>query len=307
MAAKFNQILSQIADLAHLKVRGDVVFGLFRGYLIVIRDFAQSGQFSLLVRYPRKEDTDRISQKLDQKALLKMVNAVGNLKIEPGILSLIVVPKWKTPELSQVKELLDTVINILSSNTPPYLCECEGCGDSQAEVILVKGVPELKCLRCTNRLRGKMHGVQAEWFAKNPNYKKGMTYAILAVFISSFAWALIAYVFQVFFFYAGFLIGMFVGFTLAYGTEKITSEVIVLAVGLTLFTVILGEVLYVAFLLAGEGISLGYLPDAFGIYISEFGGEFAGAIITGLIGAGIVSYNLYSQGRVQASEVDIVT
>jgi hypothetical protein len=259
------------------------------------------------VTFPRKEDTERVSQHLDKKALLSIVGAMGNMQVQPGIVSLMVVPKWKTPELSQVKALLDTVINVLSANTPPYLNECEECGDSSAEVILVNGLPELKCTRCTNRIRWKRKDVQLKWESKKPNYGKGMTYALIAVFISAFAWALIAYAFQIIIFYGGFLIGMFVGYTMAYGTEKITGEVIALAVGLTLAAVILGEVLYVAFMLIGDGISLGYLPEAFGLYIEISGGEFFGAIFTGLLGAGLVAYNLYSQRKVQASEVDIVT
>jgi hypothetical protein len=307
MAVKFSQILSEIGTSAQLKMRGPIAFGLYRGYLITLKDFSQSGQFALIATFPRKEDTGRVAQYLDKKTLLKMVGAMGNLIIEPGVVALTIVPKWKVPDVSQVKGLLDTVIGVLSANTPPYQNVCDECGVSSADVILVNGIPSIKCSPCTEKIRKEVEGVQSEWDAKKPNYKKGMTYALLAVFISAFAWALIAYALQMIIFYAGFIIGMFVGFTLVYGTEKITGEIIALAVGLTLFAVILGEVLYVAFVLIGEGISLGYLPEAFGNYIELAGGEFLGAIITGLIGAGIVAFNLYSQGRQKTPEVEIVT
>ncbi|UCD91973.1 MAG: hypothetical protein JSV43_07005, partial [Methanobacteriota archaeon] len=265
------------------------------------------GQYRLLVRVPKAEDDFRVTQNIDRKALLKTVKSMGQVQVQSGIFILTFMSKWKPPNATQMKNLIDAVVQILTSTTPFYEDTCEECGRSSSNVVLLEGIPRLQCSSCLDKLQQEVKSAEKHFEAAKPNYKKGIALATGAALVSAVVWGLIAYVFETFFFFAGFLIGLFVGYTLAYGTKKITGGVIGIAISLTLFAVILGEVLFVTFVLLGYGIPLGYLPEAFALYVTEYTGEFIASIVAGLIGAGYVAYYLWSRAKRQRETFDVVS
>lgn len=206
-----------------------------------------------------------------------------------------------------MKGLLDTVTNILQTTTSPYDDSCTQCGNTGVDTALINGIPALLCPACLDKIKQEAGGARSAFEAYNPNYGKGLTYALPAVVVSALIWAIIAYFLEVIFLFAGFLIGLFVSYALVYGTEKINGSVIGLAVVLTILAVLLGEIFAAAFALLAEGVSLSYLPDFLGWYITEYPGDFAIVMFTALIGAAYISYRLWSAGKEQRATFDVVS
>jgi hypothetical protein len=107
-------------------------------------------------------------------------------------------------------------------------------------------------------------------------------------------WGIVSAATESTFFYLGFIVGFAVVYALAYGAKVITGGVITLGIILGVSSSFLGEVLFVMFIVMREGIPLSYLAEAFGIYLELEPGNFALAMILGLIGAGAASWYVYS-------------
>lgn len=307
MGWKIPDIIHQFGIQGGLKVRGLVAFGMYRGFLVSLSNHGAGGPFHLYVAFPNKEDTVRIDPQIDIKPLLKIVDSMGGKQVEPGLISITFNPKWRMPEPTKVKALVDAVIDTVSRTTQPYASSCIDCGDKNPDTLLINGVPSYLCSACLGKMKQEVLASKKAFDAQKPDLRTGLIYALVAVIASAVIWGLIAYIFQVFFFFAGFLIGLFVGYVLTYGTKRINGEVIGLAVLLTVVSVLLGEILYIAFILMGEGVSLVYLLDEFGVYVSEFTGEFLLALFTAIIGAGYVAFRLMGESKAQVPAFEVIS
>lgn len=302
-----QDIMRDVALRTGMKVKDKTVYGLHRGYQVALSAAALGSSFSLQVSFPKQEDSFKVQTALDSKKLLKMVGSMGQVATQSGVVVMNFTPKWKPPKTDQLAELLSDITTSLSYVTEKYDNNCEECDSPSSEVILVNGSTIQLCNPCVNKLRSQVGSIQERKSAQQPNYARGITYALGAAIVSGLVWALIAYFAGYVFFFAGFVIGMFVAYALTQGTEKVTGGVIAIGIILTIFAVIIGEIFYMAFWLMSEGISLVYLFDALGFYLQEAPGDFVMALVTALIGAIYVAYRLYTQAKTERAPLDIAT
>ncbi len=302
-----QDIMRDVALRTGMKVKDKTVYGLHRGYQVALSAAALGSSFSLQVSFPKQEDSFKVQTALDSKKLLKMVGSMGQVATQSGVVVMNFTPKWKPPKTDQLAELLSDITTSLSYVTEKYDNNCEECDSPSSEVILVNGTTIQLCNPCVNKLRSQVGSIQERKSAQQPNYARGITYALGAAIVSGLVWALIAYFAGYVFFFAGFVIGMFVAYALTQGTEKVTGGVIAIGIVLTIFAVIIGEIFYMAFWLMSEGISLVYLFDALGFYLQEAPGDFVMALVTALIGAIYVAYRLYTQAKTERAPLDIAT
>lgn len=302
-----QDIMRDAALRSGMKVKDKTVYGLYRGYQVALSAAALGSSFSLQVSFPKQEDSFTVQTALDSKKLLKMVGSMGQVTIQSGVVVMNFTPKWKPPNADQLTNLLSEITTSLSYVTEKFSNNCEECDSPSSEVILVNGSTIQLCNPCVDKLRSQVGSVQERKSAQQPNYARGIAYAFGAAIVSGLVWALIAYFAGYVFFFAGFVIGMFVAYALTQGTEKVTGGVIAIGIILTIFAVIIGEIFYMAFWLMGEGISLAYLFDALGFYLQEAPGDFAMALVTALIGAIYVAYKLYTKAKTERAPFDIAT
>ncbi|MEE9223164.1 MAG: hypothetical protein V3U51_00220 [Thermoplasmata archaeon] len=302
-----QDIMKDVALRTGLKVKDKTVYGLYRGYQVALSAAALGSSFSLQVSFPKQEDTFAVQTALDSKKLLKIVGSMGQVAVRSGVVVMQFTPKWKPPNANQMTNLLSEITSSLSYVTEKHDNNCEECHSPSSEVILVNGSTVQLCNPCVDKLRSQVGSLQERKSAQQPNYSRGIAYALGAAIVSGLVWALIAYFVGYVFFFAGFVIGMFVAYALTQGTEKVTGGVIAIGIILTIFAVIIGEIFFVAFILMGEGISLAYLFDVLGLYIQEAPGDFVMALVTALIGAIYVAYKLYTKGKTQRTPLDIAT
>lgn len=302
-----QDIMRDAALRTGMKVKDKTVYGLYRGYQVALSAAALGSSLSLQVSFPKQEDSFTVQTALDSKKLLKMVGSMGQVAVQSGVVVMNFTPKWKPPNADQLTDLLSEITTSLSYVTEKFSSNCEECDSASSEVILVNGSTIQLCNPCVDKLRSQVGSIQGQKAAQQPNYARGIAYALGAAIVSGLVWALIAYFAGYVFFFAGFVIGMFVAYALTQGTEKVTGGVIAIGIILTIFAVVIGEIFFVAFILMGEGISLAYLFDALGFYIQEAPADFALALVTALIGAIYVAYRLYTKAKTERAPIDIAT
>lgn len=302
-----QDIMRDAALRTGMKVKDKTVYGLYRGYQVALSAAALGSSLSLQVSFPKQEDSFTVQTALDSKKLLKMVGSMGQVAVQSGVVVMNFTPKWKPPNADQLTDLLSEITTSLSYVTEKFSSNCEECDSPSSEVILVNGLTIQLCNPCVDKLRSQVGSIQGQKAAQQPNYARGIAYALGAAIVSGLVWALIAYFAGYVFFFAGFVIGMFVAYALTQGTEKVTGGVIAIGIILTIFAVVIGEIFFVAFILMGEGISLAYLFDALGFYIQEAPADFALALVTALIGAIYVAYRLYTKAKTERAPIDIAT
>jgi hypothetical protein len=302
-----KDIMRDVSLQAGLKIKDTTVFGLYRGFQVALDAGPMGSRFVLLVSFPKKDDSYSIQSQIDSKKLLKMVKSMGQVKVEQGVVLLTFAPTWKPPKADQLVGLIGEITSVLSVTTEKYNSNCEKCETPGSTVVLVNGSPIQLCNACLENLRRQAGYIQEDQATLQPNYAKGIAFALGAALVSGFIWALIAYFLGYIFYIAGFLIGLFVAYAIAEGAGKVTVGVIGLGIVMTFFAVILGQVFVVAIALAVEGISLGYLFDALGYYLAEAPGDFLIALVTALIGVVYVAYNLYSRAKSEKVPIEIAT
>jgi hypothetical protein len=302
-----QDIMRDVALRTGLKVKDKTVYGLYRGYQVALSAGSLGSSFALQVAFPKEEDSFAVQSALDSKKLLKIVGSMGQAAARSGVVVMQFNPTWKVPKADKLAELLNEITSTLSYVTAKYDNNCEECDSPSSEVILVNDSTVQLCGPCVDKLRAQVGSVTRQIAAQQPNYARGIAYALGAVIVSGLIWALVAYLVGYTFFFAGFLIGLFIAYALTQGTEKVTMGVIAIGIIMTFIAVIIGELLFVAFVLMGEGISLAHLFEAFGLYLREFPGDFALAMVTALIGVIYVAYNLYTRSRTEETPFEIAT
>lgn len=306
------EVIQEVGAQTGLKVREQAAFGNYRGYLVALGggqyDWATGMiRYRMLVGFPERQDTPRVAERMDKKELLKTVKGMGNVVVDSGFVSINFAPKWRKPKPENLRRLLDTVVNRLSETTPAFSGACAECGNSEHDVVLVNGFPKFLCSPCLDRMAQDVMGAHRAQSARSPRYGQGLLYAVPAMFATAMIYAIIAYATGYVLFLIGVMIGLAVSYALAYGAKKITVGIIGLAMILTILAVVIGEVLFVVFVVLGEGLPLSYLGEALGIYLTEFFGDFALAMVTAIIGAALAAGYLWGERKKQRVAIEVVT
>jgi len=292
--------IGEFADLTGIMREGNAAFGQYRGYLVKLAA-AFTDHYEMMVTYPRAGDHLRIGigEKLDLEPILEDAGLAGRGSVEPGRVS---IEMWEGRDragAAQIKRTLDGVIDVMAELTPPYGNVCMECGGPGVErTVLARGVPIMLCRSCLHGRTEDMPETRVRMgFAperRGPDYGTGLTYGILAMIGMAFLWGMISAATYSSFFMLGFVVGFAVVYALAYGAKRVTGGVLTLGIILAVVSSFLGEVLFVVFAMIREGVPLSYLSEAFGLYLEYELGNFALAMILGLVGAGAASWYAYT-------------
>ena len=290
--------IGDFADLTGMRREGNAAFGQYRGYLVKLAAVL-ADHYEIMVTFPQAGNHVRIGEKLDLEPILEDAGLAGKGSVEPGRVSIEMWREQDRAEAAQIKRALDGVIDTMAELTPPYGNVCMECGGLGVErTILASGVPFMLCRSCLYRATEDLPETRVRMgFARvreGPDYGTGLTYGILAMIGMAFLWGIISAATNLTFFYIGFIVGFAVVYANAYGAKKVTGGVLTLGIILAMVASFLGEVLFIVFLMMREGVPLGYFTEAFGWYLEAEPGNFALAMMLGLVGAGVASYVAYT-------------
>lgn len=294
--------ISEFADLTGMRREGNAAFGQYRGYLVkfaaALTDH-YADHYGMIVTFPQAGDHVRIGEKLDVEPILEDAGLTGNGRAEPGRVSIEMGEGRDRAGAAQIKRTLDGVIDVMAELTPPYGNVCMECGGLGVErTILARGLPLMLCRSCLDRATEDLPETRVRMgFAperRGPDYGTGLTYGVIAMIGMAVLWGMISAATYMSIFYLAFLVGFAVVYALAYGAKRVTGGVLILGIILATVSSFLGEVLFIVFAMIREGIPLGYLAEEFGWYLAVEPGNFALAMILGLVGAGAASWYAYT-------------
>ncbi len=193
-----------------------------------------------------------------------------------------------------VAAVIRALHGILSKISSPVGTACESCNGSSGELYCVDGIPRSICPGCRER-DGAEGRRQAEIYAGQPaNLPMGTLAGITACITMAILWGGVAYAIERIFLYGAILMGLAIAWSVNRGMGKVNLYGRVLAISLTLCSVLLGDYLFILLSTAqewGESISL----EMARLVAAEFPAlEFAGgstgwiSLIFGAAGAGYV-------------------
>ncbi len=290
--------IGEFADLTGIVREGNAAFGQYRGYLVKLTA-ALADRYEIMVTFPQAGDHVRVEEKLDVQQLLEDIGLAGGGRVDPGRVAIGVGEAQNRAEPAQMRQALDSVIDVMAELTPPYGNVCMECGRLGVErTVLARGMPFMLCKSCLYyRTEGLPETRVRMGFARErtgPDYGTGLTYGILTMIGMAFLWGTISAATYMTFFYLAFIVGFAVVYANAYGAKRVTGGVLTIGIILAMVSSFLGEVLFVMFLLIREGVPLSYFAENFGLYLAVEPWSFGLAMILGLVGAGVASYVAYT-------------
>lgn len=292
--------VAEFAALMGLQQEGGVAFGQYRGYLVKLT--AGPAGTSIEVMYPKAEDHVRV-EKLRMEPMLATAGLAGTATVAPGRITIEAGEGRDPADAEHVKRALDNVLTFLEQITPPFTNTCMQCGKTGVErTVLAAGVPTMLCSAC---LQGKTAAypartgvplrTRATYDRSSPDYAMAVTFGLLAMFGMAVIWGIISAATDMTIYYLAFALGFVVAYATAYGAGRPTGGVLTLGVILAFFSSLLGEILFIVFVLMSEGVSLGYVGELFGWYVAESPEHFWMTLVLGLIGAGVASWYAYTK------------
>ncbi len=242
--------------------------------------------------------TEQIASSPDLLAALSKPKLSGaerrSIKIDEDTLRMDLPWSFKAPAPETVAAALRALHGTLSKSASPVGTACESCNGSSGELYCVDGMPRSICAGCRER-DGAEGRRQAELYAaQSSNPLIGTVAGVAACLVMAILWGGVAYSVERIFLYGAILMGLAIAWSVNRGMGKVNLYGRVLAIALTLCSVLLGDYLFVLLSTArewGESISL----EMARLVAAEFPAmEFAGgstgwiSLLFGAVGAGYV-------------------
>jgi len=201
---------------------------------------------------------------------------------------------WSVPKTSRIQAWVDALITAIARATPVFDGRCETCGNAVSRgFVLVDGLPTLMCPSCRQRVSAEGDMAERTYDLMEARHLNGAAFATLASLAGAAGWALVAALTQREFAIAAIGIGALVAWAYKQGAGRVDRAGQLIAAGLTLASVVLGEILLYAWWVAQANPGLGFRIDA-GVYVyfkawEKTPGAEAITLLLGLVGAWIAS------------------
>jgi len=201
---------------------------------------------------------------------------------------------WSAPKEAQVASWVDLLVAAIARATPVFDGRCESCGTGVVrQYVRVDDLPMLLCTTCQQRMQSEGDMADRAYDMIEARHAAGATRALLAAMAGAVAWAAIGALTERMFAAAAIGIGALVAWAYRHGAGRVDRAGRVIAAGLTLFSVVAGEILLYSWWVAKANPEIGFRLDA-GWYVYAQAwlknpGQEVLSLFFGLIGAWVAN------------------
>ena len=197
---------------------------------------------------------------------------------------------WSAPQAAQVASWADVLVDAVARATPVFDGRCETCGTGVVRrYVIVDGLPMMMCAACQQRLRSEGEMADRTYEMIEARHAAGASRALVAALGGAVAWAAIGALTERMFAAAAIGIGALVAWAYRQGAGRVDRAGRLIAAGLTLFSVVFGEIVLYAWWVAKANPAIGFHLDAgWYVYAQTWLKEPAQEILSlifGLVGA----------------------
>lgn len=264
------------------------------------------------VRFPRVSDLERLRQALMDDDTLDGLPGKGSARrkmaLESGVRKIMRVGRppefvlgetslvWRrsvsfsAPKAAQIASWVDTLVAAIARATPVFDGRCESCGTGVVRWhVLVDDLPAMICASCQQRMRSEGDLADRTYDMIEVQYLGGAARGLVAALAGAVAWAAFVALTERIFAAAAIGIGALVAWAYRQGAGRVDRAGRVIAAGLTLLSVVAGEILLYAWWVAKAQPQVGFRLDA-GAYVyaqawAKSPGQEIMALLFGLVGA----------------------
>jgi hypothetical protein len=264
------------------------------------------------IRFPRVFDPERLRQALMDDDTLDALpgkdSARRKMALESGVRKVMLVGRssefvlgqtslvWRrvysfsVPKAAQVASWVDALVAAIARATPVFDGRCESCGTGVVRrYVLVDDLPAMICASCQQRMRSEGEMADRTYDMIEVRYLAGAARGLAAALAGAAAWAAIGALTERMFAAAAIGIGALVAWAYRQGAGRVDRAGRMIAAGLTLFSVVAGEILLYAWWVAKAQPEAGFRLDA-GAYVyaqtwAKSPGQEIMALVFGLVGA----------------------
>lgn len=298
--AKAKDVVRAVGEELGLSppTKSDTSYGFCDGLLLQLTPVKKEGKtahIAVLVNY-----LDDTQDDLVRTAVLAPGGpvAVGvkakHVEVKDGVVAYRHQPSALTGGFSvdKLRAAVGALVQSIREVVPPIKGDCRACGGTDgAGAIMVEGVVTCLCPKCLDELQAAAAAAKAEYDARPVRIVPAVVAAVTMAAAGALAWAWIAIMTQRMFWLLAIGIGVAIGAVTARAAGKGSRLVQGLAVGATVVSVLLGNVLIYAFGLmqaaAPEGESVNWAQ--FLLHVHEMliadGANTLFALGGGLVGA----------------------
>jgi hypothetical protein len=308
--------------LAHYPERGwlrrtEHILGERKGLLIRV-GWGTDRNATLIVgiRFPKSVDLDRLRQALADDPSLDVLPGKGaarrKMAVESGAKKKIhlghpteftltegsltwwrIFP-WSSPKPARVQAWVDALVDAVARATPVYDGHCETCATGTARrYVLLDGMPAMICSSCQQRLRSEGDMAEQSYDMLEAHHASGTTLGLVAAIVGGAGWAVVGALTGRMFVMAAIGIGALVAWAYRRGAGRVDQAGRVIAVGLTLASVTLGEILLYSWWVAKSSPAIGFdLRAGWLVYLMSWTknpGENLVTMLFGLVGAWVAN------------------
>jgi hypothetical protein len=204
---------------------------------------------------------------------------------------------WSVPAPSRIQAWVDLLVDAVGRATPVFDGRCETCGTAVGPgFVLVDGLPTLMCPTCRQKVEAAGEMAERTYDLMEARHLNGTLFASVAAVVGAVAWAGIAAITEREFAIAAIGIGVLVAWAYKRGAGRVDRAGQAIGAGLTLASVVVGEILLYAWWVARANPGVGFRLEAgLFVYVQAWQKSAGSEVITlflGLVGAWIASKGL---------------
>jgi hypothetical protein len=262
--------------------RTERVVGLYQGVLVQV-GWGGEKNASLIVRlrYPRTANVEGLRNALIADSTLDTLpgHGGGRRKMTTGTFAPTRVHLWKAPEFTiddttlgwfrapgfgglrsrEVRGWVETLVNAVRRATPGFAGRCEQCQTGATrQLVMVDEVPMMLCLGCQQRLRSEGEMAERTYEMTEARHLMGGAFAVVAAAVGAIGWAGLAALTSRIIAAAAIGIGALVAWAYRRGAGRLDAVGRIIGAVLTVGSVVLGQVLYYAWLVSHLRPDLGF-------------------------------------------------
>ena len=260
--------------------RDECITGQRDGFLIQVQWCGENGSMlAVLVRFSAGQDLERVRAALVSDPSLDALPGNGSARKKTKIeevktVYVGAVPEfvltdgalcwrrgfaWKSPKPEEVRGWVECLLGALKRAGLRHEPLCEDCRQRSVEgYVLVDGVPVRLCTSCQQARSSAGDLAARSYEMKEASYARGLLFAAGGVVAGAAVWAALAVATHRMFALVGIGIGALVAFAYKVGAGKVDVPGRVIAAVLSVVSVALGDVVFVAWMIANERPDIGF-------------------------------------------------
>jgi hypothetical protein len=218
------------------------------------------------------------------------VGGVPEFVLSDGVLCWRRTFAWKSPKVDEVRGWVASLLGALQRAGLRHETLCEDCRQRTVDgYVVVNGSPVRLCTSCQQARSAAGDMAERSYAMKDANYARGLLFALGGVVAGAVVWAALAVATQRMFALVGVGIGALVAWTYQLGAGKVDVSGRAIVAVLSVVSVAVGDVVFVAWMIARERPDIGFnlaigLAASIGIH-TENPRDAIFALICGVAGA----------------------